>query len=87
MRYGRGDVTIEVVRVELFRSETAVSRFSRGQESLGVPDVYDEEFNTLTVTSAEVSANAQYRLRATVHRLPCTRTALRDIRVDLIKEQ
>jgi hypothetical protein len=82
-----GEATIEVVRLEIFGAETVVSRFSRGQESHGQPDVSDEEFNTFTVTAAEVGANVQYRLQTNVHALPCTRTALRDIRVDLIKEK
>jgi hypothetical protein len=81
-----GNFTIEVVRVQIFGAEDVVSNYSRTHSNIGLAEGRgNEEFNSFTVSSGEVSSNVQYKLRIKMHSMACSRTAVRDIKVDLPK--
>lgn len=81
-----GNFTIEVVRVQIFGAEDVISSYSRTYSNIGLTEGRgNEEFNSFSVSSGEVSSNVQYKLRIKLHSMPCSRSAVRDIKVDLPK--
>jgi hypothetical protein len=83
--YYFGEVVLEIVRVEVFGAESVVSRWSRAvdQHATG-SGAAEAEFGTFTVNESE-SNMATFKLRVTVKTSSCARTAVRDVRVDLVK--
>jgi hypothetical protein len=81
-----GNFTLEVIRVQIFGAEDVISSYARTYSNVGLTEGRgNEEFNSFTVSAGEVSSNVQYKLRITLHSMACSRTAVRDIKVDLPK--
>lgn len=81
-----GNFTIEVVRVQIFGAEDVVSSYARAYSNIGLTEGRgNEEFNSFVVGSGEVSSDVKFKLRIKMHSMPCSRTAVRDIKVDLPK--